>query len=108
MIARLPLDSVLRRAFLWLTFFTAILLASALILRADTPGTTRSVPTGGCYCKCAQSKTKLGCTKMCELPRYASRWWATTCAKPRASSPADNHGAGPRLPHPDHAERASN
>ena len=108
MIAHPPLDSFLRRAFLWFTFFTAILLASALILRADTPGATRSVAAGGCYCKCAQSKTKLGCTKMCELPRYASRWWATTCAKPHVSSPADNHGAGPRLPHPDRAERASN
>ena len=106
--APILLPSVVRRAFLWLAFFAAALLFSALILRADTPGRTRSVSAGGCYCNCAQSKTKLGCVKMCELPRYASRWWATTCAKPRASSPAENPGAGPRLPHPGRAERASN
>jgi hypothetical protein len=108
MIAPFPLQTRLRRALLWFIFFAALFLATTLILRADTPGATRSVPAGGCYCKCAHSKTKLGCTKMCELPRYATRWWATTCAKPRATSPLNNHGAGPRLPHPDHAERASN
>ena len=103
-----PLPAIIRHIVLWFAFLTAALLGSALILRADTPGASRSVPTGGCYCKCAQSKTKLGCTKMCEIPKDASRWWATTCAKPRVSAPRDNHGAGPRLPHPDHAERASN
>ena len=108
MIAPFPLQSFLRAAFLWFVFLTALLLASTLILRADTPGATRSVAAGGCYCKCAQSKTKLGCTKMCEIPKYASRWWATTCAKPRVSTPAETHDAGPRLPHPDRAERASN
>jgi len=106
--ALIPLQTLLRRVFLWLTFFTAAILGSALILRADTPGATRTIPAGGCYCKCAQSKTKLGCVKMCELSRYASRWWATTCAKPRASSPTENHDAGPRFPHPGRAERASN
>jgi len=106
--APIPLQTLFRRVFLWLAFFTAAVLFSALILRADTSSNTRSVPAGGCYCNCAQSKTKLDCVKMCELPRYASRWWAATCAKPRASSPSENPGAGPRLPHPDHAERASN
>ena len=108
MIAPLSTQSFFRRAFLWLAFLAALLLASSLILRADAPGATRSIPAGGCYCNCAHSKTKLGCVKMCELPKYASRWWATTCAKPRASSPAQNNGAGPRLPHPDRAESASN
>lgn len=102
------LSTSFRRALFLLAFLVALLLGSALALRANTPGSTRSVNAGGCYCHCAQSKTKLGCVKMCELPRYASRWWATTCAKPRVSSPAENPGAGPRLPHPDHAERASN
>jgi len=108
MIAPFPLQSRLRRAFLWFVFFAALLLASALILRADTPGATRSVPAGGCYCNCVQSKTKSGCVKMCEIPKYASRWWAISCAKPHVSSPSQNKGAGPRLPHPDRAERASN
>jgi len=106
--ASFPFQAFLRRALLWITFLLAAVLASTLILRADTPGTLRSVPAGGCYCNCSHSKAKLGCAKMCELPRYASRWWATSCAKPRVSSPQDNRGAGPRLPHPDHAERASN
>jgi len=108
MIAPFPLRPSLRRAFVWFVFFTALIFASAIILRADTPGATRSVSPGGCYCNCSHSKTKLGCAKMCESPRYASRWWATTCAKPRASSPLNNHGAGPRLPHPGRTERASN
>lgn len=43
---------------------------------------------------------------MCDLPKYLSRWWATSCAKPRMKAPADNHGAGPRYPHPDRAEHA--
>jgi len=43
---------------------------------------------------------------MCELKKYASRWWATSCAKPRAHAPANNSGSGPRLPHPEHAEHA--
>src|SRR5262245_19950038 len=108
MLAPFPFQHALRRAFLWLAFLAAAILGSALILRADTPGASRSVTAGGCYCKCGQSKTKLGCTKMCEIPKYASHWWATTCAKPRVSVPAQNNGAGPRLPHPGRAERASN
>jgi hypothetical protein len=44
--------------------------------------------------------------KMCELPKYASRWWATSCAKSRKRSGGDNPGAGPRLRHRDRAERA--
>jgi len=108
MIAPFALRVLLRRAFVWFTFAAALIVASAIILRADTPGAIRSVPAGACYCTCSHSKTKSGCVKMCEMPRYASRWWATTCAKPRATSPPDNRGAGPRLPHPDRAERAGN
>jgi len=44
--------------------------------------------------------------KMCELPKYASRWWATSCAKSRIHSNGDNPGAGPHLHHKDRAERA--
>jgi len=107
MIAPFALGLFPRRAFVGFAFVVPLVLASAVALRANTPGVTRSVSAGGCYCDCSHSKTKSGCVKICELPRYASRWWANTCAKPRVSSPADNHGAGPRLPHPDRAERAS-
>jgi hypothetical protein len=45
---------------------------------------------------------------MCELPKYASRWWAVTCAKPRASAHPESPEARPRLAHPARPERASN
>jgi hypothetical protein len=44
---------------------------------------------------------------MCDLPRYAARWWATTCAKPHMQPAPENHDAGPRYSHPGRAERAS-
>ena len=81
-------------------------LAGSLTLLADTPQQLRSIPAGGCYCHCAQSRTRADCVMMCDLPKYLSRWWATSCAKPRMKAPADNHGAGPRYPHPDRAEHA--
>ncbi|MGB7847137.1 MAG: hypothetical protein WBL63_16090 [Candidatus Acidiferrum sp.] len=54
------------------------------------------------------SRTSAGCGKMCELPKYASRWWAVTCAKPRASAPVETPDAGPHVPHPGRSERANN
>jgi len=74
---------------------------------ADTSGRAKEHKPG-CYCGCGMSKTTAGCSKMCELPKYASRWWAVTCAKPRANPPAESPGAGPRLPRPARAERAAN
>src|SRR5205085_12655612 len=66
----------------------------------------RSVPAGGCYCHCAESRLRGGCVKMCDSKRYVSRWWATTCAKPHMQTPADNSHAGPRFAHPGRAEHA--
>ena len=86
----------------------AIALAASVTLFADTPARLRNVAAGTCYCCCGESHTKGGCVKMCELPKYAARWWATTCAKPHMQKPADNSNAGPRLHHPDHAEHAQN
>ncbi len=74
---------------------------------ADTSGRVKEVNPVVCYCGCALSKTAGGCNKMCELPKYASRWWAVTCAKPRTNPPAEDPGAGPRLPRASHAERAA-
>jgi len=99
----------LRRIALW--FFLELLFAATLLVIsawADSPSSLREPKTPGCYCHCAQSKTSAGCAKMCELPKYASRWWAVTCAKPRYSPPAEAPQAGPRMPHPDRPERASN
>jgi hypothetical protein len=99
----------LRRLALWLSldlFLAAAVLA--LSVMADSSAKVRSVPAGGCYCGCALSKTSAGCGKMCELPKYASRPWAVTCVKPRASAPIETPDARPHLPHLPRNERASN
>jgi hypothetical protein len=93
--------------------FSARLLVSALCflactlpLLADTPSLLRGIPTGGCYCHCAESKVRGGCVKMCESKKYAYRWWAASCAKPHMSTPRHDSHAGPRFPHPGRAEHA--
>jgi len=86
---------------------TAILL-SAAPAAADTPGSLRGgARPPACACKCNEGRTHAGCSKMCDSSRRANHWGATSCAKPRFRKPADNNGAGPRLPHPPRAERAS-
>jgi len=93
---------VLRRLFL----AGLPLLATTWSLVADTPGRLHALAAPGCYCRCAPSRGLGSCVKMCELPRYASRWWAVSCAKPHRRSAGDNPGAGPRLHHRDRAEHA--
>jgi len=99
----------LRRLAIWvcldLAFAATLLVVSAW---ADSSSSVHKFKVGGCYCGCAQSKTSAGCAKMCELPKYASRWWAVTCGKPRANAPAGTPEARPRTAHPDRPERASN
>jgi hypothetical protein len=82
------------------------LLALAPLLLADTPTLLRRTPTAGCYCHCAGSKLQGGCVKMCESKKYASRWWAKSCAKPHMSTPRHDSHAGPRFPHPRRSEHA--
>jgi hypothetical protein len=84
------------------------LLAGSLVLSADTPGELRTAEVGTCYCHCAESSAHRSCVKMCEMPKYAARHWATTCAKPRFRRPAENRDAGPRFEHPGRNERAQN
>jgi len=99
----------LSRLALWLVVeFLVLIAAVSVSVLADTSGRLRQITPAGCYCGCAQSKTSAGCAKMCELPKYASRWWAVTCAKPHITTPTEKSGAGPRLPHPGRAERAAN
>jgi len=99
----------LSRLALWLFVeFLVLIAALSVSVLADTSGRLRQITPAGCYCGCAQSKTSAGCAKMCELPKYASRWWAVTCAKPHITTPTEKSGAGPRLPHPGRAERAAN
>jgi len=104
-----PSINRLRRIALWLAL--DLLVAAGLLAlsaRGDTSLPLRPAATGGCYCCCGLSKTSAGCKKMCELPKYASRWWAVTCSKPHAKVPVETPNAQPHLPHPSRAERASN
>lgn len=104
-----PLFSRLRRLAIWAALDLALFAgALALSTSADTSGTFRKQSPTGCYCNCAQSKTSAGCSKMCELPKYASRWYAVSCAKARAQAPSTIPGAGPHYPRAPRAERASN
>lgn len=84
----------------------ALALACGAGLLGDTPSRIRFVDADRCYCRCAEGRTRAGCAKMCELPKYAKRWWATNCVKPRYKRPAEDSNAGPRLHHPDRAQHA--
>ena len=98
--------TLLRRTSSFRLLSPALCLLVALPLLADTPSLLRDIPTGGCYCHCAESKVRGGCVKMCESKKYAYRWWATSCAKPHMSTPRRDSHAGPRFPHPGRAEHA--
>ncbi|HET6930166.1 MAG TPA: hypothetical protein VFI45_07575 [Candidatus Acidoferrum sp.] len=99
----------LRRLALWSTLDLALFAgALALSTSADTHGRLHKTNVAGCYCACAHSKTSIGCARMCEPAKYASRTWAVTCTKPRVTSPAETPGAGPHYPRKPRAERASN
>src|SRR5262245_56509326 len=83
-----------------------IVLVGSAELRADTSFRFQRNATPTCYCRCGVSQVHGGCAKMCETARFASRWWATSCAKPRRKPNANPSKAGPRLPHPGRAEHA--
>lgn len=71
-------------------FLGIILLAWMAIpgVYADQPSPSPSNrPVNLCYCRCNTSHSKQACTKMCELPKYESRWWASSCHK-RTPPPA--------------------
>jgi hypothetical protein len=103
-----PTPPRLRRRFIASFSIAATLLLLGVSLRADATKSLPKEPMPKCYCGCAVSHTRGGCVRMCELKKYAARWWATNCAKHRGNPPADTRGAGPRYPHPGRFERASN
>src|SRR5580698_10346544 len=76
----------------------AILVGTASAAFASQSPTLMTNPkTPLCYCKC-EHETGKQCTKMCELPQYENRWWATSChkksVKPDApAAPAPNSGS---------------
>jgi hypothetical protein len=77
----------------------AILLgtASAAALANQSPTLVSGARTPMCYCHCEQGAGAKQCTKMCELPQYEKRWWATSChkhssfAKESASRDSNSH-----------------
>jgi|GEM_PF-1469093 hypothetical protein len=89
-------------------FLSGLFALLPLVALGDAPGALRKIPAGGCYCGCSKRRQMGDCIKLCQLPKYASRWWATSCVKPRIHKPAGNPDAGPRFPHPGRAERAGN
>src|ERR1700732_1608534 len=96
-----------RRGLLSRLFLTAAaLLRMSWTLFANSSSHLRSTNEMGCYCHCAGARTLGSCVKMCELPKYASRWWARSCARPHTHVPTDDPGAGPHLHHSNRAEHA--
>ncbi len=105
----IPLPSLRsgRRAARNFPVLVACFLTLTTALSADMPPPVQGFAVSRCYCRCAEGRARIGCVKMCEIKKYASRWWATKCSRPRTKRPSDSHDAGPRLPHPGRAERAS-
>jgi hypothetical protein len=93
--------------FLRCAIVLGLAVSAAMNVAANTTGALRHVTPAGCYCGCSQSQARAGCAKMCETPKRASRWGATTCAKPRIKLPKESPGIGPRFARSDRAERAS-
>ena len=71
----------------------AILLgtASAAALANQSPTLVSGPQTPICYCRCEHGAGAKQCTKMCELPQYENRWWATSCH--RKSSAVNEAGS---------------
>src|SRR3981081_1341531 len=53
--------------------------ASAAALANQSAISVTASKTPMCYCHCDHGAKQ--CTKMCELPQYENRWWATSCHK---------------------------
>src|SRR5579863_3160484 len=44
-----------------------------------------------CYCQCEKHGGHKTCTmKMCEIPKYEKRWWATSCHRRATDTPPSN------------------
>src|SRR5260221_9123166 len=67
-----------------------ILLATVSVaaLANQSPTLISRAKTPMCYCHCDHAAGARQCTKMCELPQYENRWWATSCHKKGSSAEA--------------------
>jgi hypothetical protein len=72
-----------RRLLLKLAVGLLIPLSSvALLALPETPSQILPHgPHGFCYCGCDKMMGQKRCLKLCELPKYENRWWATSCHK---------------------------
>jgi len=75
-----------------------IVTATAAALANDSSLLVSGAKTQMCYCNCEKMSEGKKCTKMCELPQYENRWWATSCHKKTAAAkenntPASNSGS---------------
>ena len=59
--------------------------ASAAALANQPPILVSGAKTPMCYCHCQHEAGAKQCTKMCDLPKYEKRWWATSCHKKNSS-----------------------
>ncbi len=61
---------------------------AAVPLLADTRGTqTSNAQQFRCYCQCETNGEHPACPKkMCDLKKYETRWWATSCHKSATES----------------------
>lgn len=71
---------------------------SVAALASESPTVISSAKTPLCYCHCEHMSGGKQCTKMCELPQYENRWWATSCHKKSVVAkepvaPASNSGS---------------
>src|ERR1700730_14543651 len=60
--------------------------ASAAALANQSPTLVSGTQTPMCYCHCDHGAGAKQCTKMCELPQYENRWWATSCHKKNSTA----------------------
>jgi hypothetical protein len=75
-----------KRAIFQATALIVMIACAALPILADgrAPQPT-SAKQFKCYCQCEGHDGMASCPKkMCELPKYEGRWWATSCHKPAA------------------------
>ena len=73
-----------------------IALLGGTLAKANQPAPKLPARTAAsCYCGC-ESKSKQSCTKMCELPKYAGRWWAVSCKKTVSQHPKTNPESRPQ------------
>jgi hypothetical protein len=55
-----------------------------------------------CYCGCEPKNGRQQCAKMCDLPKYQNRAWATSCHKPAPAAPRKSRES---KPHPTRRNR---